>query len=125
MIYDTCNYGVSTSASNRRPRPMTGEPSVWRSGWELVAFEMLKMAIEDTKILIGYGLIDREGQLRGWPINKHGEHMTIATMSGPLDHAMLREFWNDPEQGQTWCDLCGFPLPAADVWANLLKRYAR
>jgi hypothetical protein len=136
MIFDlTSGDQVSASNMNGRSRASTGSKSRARSGWELAGWALLELAIDDTKILCRYGLIDAEGELKPWPKVKkrdtrkpdtwQWEPMRIACMCDPLDHARLREFWLDPMQGQTWCDLVGCKLPAKDIWAGILKHHAK
>jgi hypothetical protein len=120
---------------NRRSHAVTGSKSPVRNGWELAGWAMLELAVDDTKILCRYGLFTAEGELRAWPKVKkrdtrkpdtwQWEPMRIACMCDPLEHARLREFWLDPEQGQTWCDLVGCKLPAKDIWAGILKNHAK
>jgi hypothetical protein len=123
---------VASSGCNGRPVMRTGEQSNAHTPEELVAWAMLKLAIEDTAILARYGLIDRRGECKPWPMvwrregaKQYQDHMTIACMYGPLDHVALKEFWLDPTQAQLWCDLVGFRMPAAEVWANILKENAK
>jgi hypothetical protein len=42
-------------------------------------------------------------------------------MEGPSDHALLKEFYNNSEQGQVWADLVGYKMPMRDVWRQTLK----
>jgi hypothetical protein len=134
MSYSLLNGDqVATENWNGRSRPATGSKSAERTPYELLAWAMLEMAIEDAVILCRYGLIDGQGELLTWPrvkrTDKEGHHhydpMTIATMNDPLDHARLREFWLDETQGQLWCDLCGCRLPARDIWKSILKNHAK
>ena len=129
---DHYQYSVAASGQNRRPHVATGEKSPERTPWELVAWAMLELAVEDTTILARYGLFTREGDLRAWPRKRtvrdgyvRCEPMTIACMKDVLEHARLREFWLDPTQGQHWCDLIGLKLPATDIWKNILKHHAK
>jgi len=124
---------VASSGYNRRPSMRTGEKSNAYTPWERVAWALLELAIEDTTILCRYGLIDRDGELKPWPVvekrdkkgHQNNQWMIIANMRDPMEHARLREFWNDPTQGQLWCDLCGCRLPARDIWQSILKNHAR
>ena len=123
---------VSASHHNGRSRAVTGRQTPERSGWELLAWEMLQQAVDDTKILCRYGLINRAGELREWPrvqVSRDGylrtEPMIIANFKDPLEHVRLREFWLDETQAQLWCDLCGWHLPARDTWNALLKNHAK
>jgi hypothetical protein len=126
---------VSTANHNGHSRACTGSKSPARSGWELAGWALLELAIDDTKILCRYGLIDAEGELKPWPkVRKRDtrkpdtwqwEPMRIACMCDPLEHARLREFWLDPMQGQAWCDLAGCKLPAKDIWNGILKHHAK
>ncbi len=136
MIFDLCTgASMSSAGNNRRPMLATGSKSPVRDGWELLAWAMLELAIEDTAILCRYGLIDAEGELLAWPkIRKRDsrkaekwqwEPMRIANMSDGLDHGRLRDFWLEPDQAQVWCDLCGCRLPATDIWAGILKHHAK
>jgi len=133
MIHDlTSGENVSSSNWNGRSRAVTGSKSPERTPWELVAWAMLELAIEDTAILARYGLYTPEGECRAWPRKRtirdgyvRWEPMTIACMKDVLEHARLREFWLDPSQGQHWCDLIGCKLPAKDIWAGILKHHAK
>ncbi len=124
---------VGTANHNGRCRPATGDKSPERTGWELVAWALLEQAIDDTKILCGYGLINKEGELRPWPrapyVDAYGYQryapMTIAMMRDPNEHSRLRDFWLDPSQAQHWCDLCGCKLPAKDIWNGILRHHAQ
>ena len=129
---DHYQCSVAASGQNRRPHIATGDKSPERTPWELVAWAMLEMAVEDTTILARYGLFTREGKLRRWPRQRtdrdgyvRHEAMTIACMKDALEHARLREFWLDPTQGQHWCDLIGFKLPAREIWQSILKHHAQ
>jgi hypothetical protein len=132
MIADLFELGVGARSHNGRHSAATGSTTPERSGWELVAWQMLELAIEDTAILARYGLFTREGDLRAWPRKRtlrdgyvRWEPMTIACMKDVLEHARLREFWLDPSQGQHWCDLIGCKLPAKDIWKGILKHHAK
>jgi len=133
MSYSLLNGDqVATANWNGRSRPVTGSKSAERTPEELVAWAMLELAVEDTTILACYGLFTREGDLRAWPRKRtirdgyvRWEPMTIACMKDVLEHARLREFWLDPTQGQHWCDLIGFKLPATDIWKGILKHHAK
>lgn len=134
MIADlSYSEGISTVSSNGRYRAATGGKRPERTGWELIAWAMLELAIEDTTILARYGLITREGECKPWPMikrisregHKNTQAMIIATMRDPLDHIRLREFWQDPTQAQLWCDLCGCRLPAKDIWKSILENHAK
>ena len=132
MIADLFELGVGARSHNGRHSAATGSTTPERSGWELVAWQMLELAIEDTAILARYGLFTREGELRVWPRKRtirdgyvRWEPMTIACMKDVLEHARLREFWLDPSQGQHWCDLIGCKLPAKDIWKGILKHHAK
>lgn len=136
MIFDLCTgASMSSGGNNRRPILATGQKSIGCTPYERVAWAMLELAIDDTKILARYGLITRDGHLRDWPLVRRKdwrkaetwqlEPMRIACMTDPLDHARLREFWNDPTQAQVWCDLCGCKLPAKDIWKSILEHHAK
>jgi hypothetical protein len=132
MIADLFELGVGARCHNGRHSAATGSKTPERSGWELVAWQMLELAIEDTAILARYGLFTREGDLRAWPRKRtirdgyvRWEPMTIACMKDVLEHARLREFWLDASQGQHWCDLIGCKLPAKDIWKGILKHHAK
>lgn len=124
---------VSTINHNGHSRVVTGHKSPDRTPWELVAWALLEQAIDDTKILCGYGLINKDGELRPWPRVRYFDPqgyeryapMTIAMMRDPNEHSRLRDFWNDPTQAQHWCDLCGCNLPARDIWKGILKHHAQ
>ncbi len=123
---------VAASNRNGRSRAVTGQRTNEHTPFELVAWAMLEMAIEDTAILARYGLYTRKGDLRDWPRKRttrdgyvRYEPMTIACMHDVLDHARLREFWLDESQAQSWCDLCGCKLPAHDIWQGIIKNHAR
>jgi hypothetical protein len=133
MIADLFELGIGARSHNGRHAAATGSKSPVRSGWELLAWSLLELAIEDVAILARYGLITKDGECLPWPsvtrTNWRGEtqteHMTIACMCDPLDHARLREFWLDPMQAQHWCDLVGCKLPAKDIWNGILKNHAK
>lgn len=126
---------VANSGQNRRPHVATGHKTPQRSGYELLAWAMLELAIDDTKILCRYGLIDAEGELLAWPKVKkrdtrygdkwQWEPMRIAGMGDGLDHGRLRDFWQEKDQAQLWCDLIGCKLPAEDIWKSILKHHAK
>ena len=124
---------VSTANHNGCARVSSGSKTPERTGWELVAWALLEQAIDDTKILCGYGLINRDGELREWPRAPYKDGggyvryapMTIGGMREPFEHARLRDFWLDPTQGQHWCDLCACRLPARDIWNGILKHHAQ
>ena len=132
MIADLFQLGFGRS-HNGRAGAATGDKSPGCTPFERVAWAMLEMAIDDTKILCRYGLIKKDGELLDWPRvlrtdehgHRHRDPMTIATMQDPLEHARLREFWLDETQGQLWCDLCGCRLPARDIWKSILKHHAK
>ncbi len=134
MIFDL-SPSVASSGYNGRPAMRTGENSGRRSAEENLVYAMLLLAADDTGILCRYGLITREGKLRKWPkVRRHDwreggkvyyEHMIIACMHGPHDHARLREFWNDETQAQVWCDLVGWTMPAKDTWKRILNNHAK
>ena len=135
MIADLFELGIGARSHNGRHGAATGSKSPVRDGWELLAWAMLELAIEDTAILCRYGLFSAEGELRAWPkVKKRDtrkpdtwqcEPMRIANMSDGLDHGRLRDFWLEPDQAQVWCDLCGCRLPATDIWAGILKHHAK
>jgi len=132
MISDLFELGIGAQSHNRRHAAATGTKSPERNGYELIAWAMLEMAIEDTAILARYGLYTPEGECLAWPRKRtvrdgytRHEPMTIACMKDPLEHARLREFWLDETQAQSWCDLCGCNLPAKDIWAGILKHHAK
>jgi hypothetical protein len=133
MIHDLTNgENVSCANWNGRSRADTGSKSPERTPEELLVWAMLELAIDQTKILCRYGLINRHGDLREWPRKRefregHWRNIprVIATMNDPLDHWRLREFWNEPTQAQHWCDLVGFRVPAKDVWSGILKHHAK
>lgn len=134
MIFDlTSGDAVSTANHNGHSRASTGSKSRARSGWELLGWALLELAIDDVAILARYGLITKDGECLPWPTvtrtNWRGEtqieHMTIACMSHPHSHFRLKEFWHDPEQGQHWCDLVGCKLPAREIWEAVLKNHAK
>lgn len=124
---------VATQNHNGHARAGTGHKWSERTPEELIAWALLEQAIDDTKILCGYGLINRVGELREWPRVPYKDGggyirfaaMIIGGMRDPFDHARLREFWTDPTQGQHWCDLCGCKLPARDIWKGILKHHAQ
>lgn len=126
---------ISSSTHNGRSHAFVEGQDDNFSPEEKITWAMLKHAVEETKILCRYGLITRQGELREWPMVRkrdvrkpdtwQREPMTIATMRDPLDHARLREFWNDPTQAQVWCDLCGCKLPAKDIWKSILENHAK
>lgn len=123
--------GVANRGCNGRPAAATGAKSIGCTPFERVAWAMLELAIDDTKLLCRYGLITRSGDLRQWPMvaryesPNHREPMIIANMRDPNDHARLREFWLDETQAQLWCDLCGCRLPAKDIWKSILENHAK
>jgi hypothetical protein len=136
VIFDLCTgASMSSAGNNRRPMLATGGKTPVRDGWELLAWAMLELAIEDTAILCRYGLIDSEGELLAWPkVRKRDvrkpdtyqwEPMRIANMNDGLDHGRLRDFWLEPDQAQVWCDLCGCRLPAKDIWKSILENHAK
>jgi hypothetical protein len=124
---------IANSGQNRRPHVATGSKTPERTPWELLAWSLLELAIEDVAILARYGLITKDGDCLPWPsvtrTNWRGEtqteHMTIACMSHPHSHHRLKEFWHDPEQGQHWCDLVGCRLPAHEIWQSILTHHAK
>jgi len=124
---------VAASGYNGKPLMRAGEKSPVYTPWEKVAWALLELAIEDTTILCRYGLIDRDGELKPWPCvkkrDKNGHNnnqwLIIANMRDPMEHTRVREFWNDPTQGQLWCDLCGCRLPATDIWKSILRHHAK
>jgi hypothetical protein len=134
VIFDLCTgASMSSAGNNRRPILAAGRKSPVRSGWELLGWSLLELAIEDVAILARYGLITKDGECLPWPsvtrTNWRGEtqteHMTIACMTHPHSHFRLKDFWHDPEQGQHWCDLVGCKLPATDIWNGILKNHAK
>ena len=132
MIADLFQVGVGARCHNGRHSAATGDKSPERTPEELIAWAMLELAVQDTTILARYGLFTREGDLRDWPRKRtvgdgyvRWEPLTIACMKDVLEHARLREFWLDPTQGQHWCDLIGFKLPATDIWRGILKHHAK
>ena len=134
VIFDLCTgASMSSAGNNRRPILAAGRKSPVRSGWELLGWSLLELAIEDVAILARYGLITKDGECLPWPsvtrTNWRGEtqteHMTIACMTHPHSHFRLKDFWHDLEQGQHWCDLVGCKLPAKDIWKSILKHHAK
>ena len=134
MIHDLCTgASMSNAGNNRRPILATGRKTTERTPWELLAWSLLELAIEDVAILARYGLITKDGECLPWPsvtrTNWRGEtqteHMTIACMSHPHSHHRLKEFWHDRQQGQHWCDLVGCRLPASEICDNVLKNHAK
>jgi len=123
---------VATANWNGRSRAVTGAKSPETEPAKTLLLEMLLLAITDAKIFCRYGIICRNGELRQWPMVKtfrdgyaRLEPMNIAGMSDPLEHVRLRDFWNDPAQGQYCCDLVGFGVPAKEVWRGILENHAK
>jgi hypothetical protein len=134
MIHDLCTgASMSNAGNNRRPMLATGRKTPERTPWELLAWSLLELAIEDVAILARYGLITKDGECLPWPSvtrtnwrgERQTEHMTIACMNHPHSHHRLKEFWHDQQQGQHWCDLVGCRLPAHEIWDNVLKNHAK
>lgn len=134
MIFDlTSGENVSCRNYNGRSHAVTGDKTPERTPWERVAWALLELAVDDTKILCRYGLIKSNGDLRDWPLVKkkskqghsNNQWRIIASMRDPMTHARLREFWLDPTQAQLWCDLIGCKLPAKDIWNGILKHHAK
>ena len=98
-------------------------------GFVDVAWALLEQAGHDLATLCRWGLITPTGRIMPWPRctrrNRDGsvQHhfYPVANMHGPTDHALLKDFYNDPTQGQMWADLVGYSMPMKDAWKATLK----
>lgn len=94
-----------------------------------IALKVLRQAVDDLKIICGYGLITRAGRCKPWPRAKrglgremrHGDFMVIAGMGHPHDHKRLRDWFLLPEHGQLWCDLVGWRMPCAEIFWHIVR----
>jgi hypothetical protein len=99
------------------------------SGFVDLAWALLEQAGEDLATLCRWGLITPTGRCMPWPRctrqNRDGTFQRhfypVANMHGPRDHSALKEFYNDPKQGQVWADLVGYTMPMREVWTQTLK----
>jgi hypothetical protein len=97
-------------------------------GYVDLAWAMLEQSGHDLATLCRWGLITPTGRCMPWPrcrrrnLDGSIQHhfYPVANMHGPNDHAMLKEFYNDTRQGQTWADLVGYTLPMPEVWTKTL-----
>jgi hypothetical protein len=98
-------------------------------GFVECAWAILEQAGEDLATLCRWGIITPTGRCMPWPRcmrrNPDGslqhQFYPVSTMEGPSDHALLKEFYNNSEQGQVWADLVGYKMPMRDVWKQTLK----
>jgi hypothetical protein len=94
-----------------------------------VGIKVLRQAVDDLKILCGYGLITRKGRCKPWPLSnrgkcrkmRHGDYMVIAGMGHPLEHERLRDWFLNAEHGQLWCDLIGWRMPCAEIFWHIVR----
>ena len=86
-------------------------------------------ALDEIKLLGGYGLITRDGELKEWPRmplregRKMREFRNIDGLTGPNDHYLLRQFFSDPDQAQEWLDLLNFSTPAKELWLMAVREH--
>lgn len=91
--------------------------------------KVLRQAVDDLKILCGYGLITRGGRCKPWPRvkraqrngNKDEEWMIIAGMRDPFEHEKLRDWFLLKDHGQLWCDLIGWRIPCAEIFWHIVR----
>jgi hypothetical protein len=137
MISDLSGYAAS--GHNGRPaRAVGGSKTPERSGWELLAWAILEQAVDDLALFARYGIVTTRGKCLPWPhemkrITKYGPQgklgtywhkvpRNIATSKGPNDHKELRA-WFLSEHAQSFCDLIGCKLPAAEIFASTIKNH--
>lgn len=119
------------TAHNHRWMPQLEEAEESASPEQHVALKVLRQAVDDLKILCGYGLITRTGRCKPWPLAKrglgremrHGDFMVIAGMGHPDDHKRLRDWFMLPEHGQLWCDLIGWRMPCNEIFWTIVRKW--
>lgn len=119
------------TARNNRWSPQLEEAEEAMSPEQHVGIKVLRQAVDDLKILCGYGLITCTGRCKPWPLSargksremRHGDHMVIAGMGNKNDHRRLRDWFLLPEHGQLWCDLIGWRMPCAEIFWHIVKKW--
>ena len=131
--------GLTGLAINGKPIMRTGDNSPELSGYELLAWEMLRQAAADLGTFVRYGLITPQGQCRPWPFvmqrrmkrsKKNGwqyfnyrQRANICCSQGPHEHRQLVA-WFLSEDAQTLCDLVGFNLDPQEIFTRTIKNHA-
>ena len=131
--------GLTGLAMNGKPIMRTGDNSPELSGYELLAWEMLRQAAADLGTFVRYGLITPQGQCRPWPFvmqrrmkrsKKNGwqyfnyrQRANICCSQGPHEHRQLVA-WFLSEDAQTLCDLVGFNLDPQEIFTRTIKNHA-
>ena len=121
---------IGTTSYNGRFRAITGESGDNDSAEVRVGKQALLQAVNDLKILCGYGLVTREGRCKPWPKlprtdnrgHSHSYFMNIAGMRDPNDHRKLRKFFLDGV-GQQLCDWVNFRCPAPEIFWRIVRKH--
>ena len=137
MISDISDICVA-SHNGKPSRSVGGDPSLDRSGWELLAWAILEQAVADLVLFARFGIITTSGKCLPWPttmkrITKYGPSgklctywhrvpRNLATAKGPNEHRELKA-WFLSDHAQSFCDLIGCKLPAKEIFHNTLKTH--
>jgi hypothetical protein len=131
--------GLTGLAINGKPIMRTGRNFPELSGYELLAWEMLRQAAADLATFVRYGLITPQGECRPWPFvmqrrmkrsKKNGwqyfnyrQRANICCSQGPHEHRQLVA-WFLSEDAQTLCDLVGFNLDPQEIFTRTIKNHS-
>jgi hypothetical protein len=121
---------MQTARNNRWMPQLSDDICGAQTPEQHVAMKVLKQAVDDLRILCGYGLITKAGKCKRWPRAKrsmgrdprHGDFMIIAGMKHPLDHKKLRDWFLALDQGQILCDLIGWRMPCAEIFWHIVRK---
>jgi hypothetical protein len=122
---------IGTVSINGRFRARSGEEPMALTAEQHVGLRVLKQAVDDLKILCGYGLITRTGKCNKWPKvmrvkvrgEKHGDYICIAGLRDPHSHEKLCAWFLTKDNGQLWCDLIGWKMPCADIFWTIVRKW--
>ena len=130
--------GLTGSSCNGKPTMRTGEKSLERSGYELLAWAILEQAVDDLATFARYGLITPEGNCRPWPYQmrrrfkmhagklecfNHKSRAQICCSTGPHEHRQLRA-WFLSDEAQIFADLIGCRLDPAEIFHSTIANHA-
>lgn len=127
------SYGSITH--NGRVKPANEAKTPERSGWELLAWAILKQAVDDLVIFARWGLLDAKGGCLPWPttvkrrVKREGKGWRVshdripASIAGtrqPNEHRKLKA-WFLSAEAETFCDLIGCNLVPKEIFFTTLK----
>ena len=128
MICDL-EHGFGASSHNGRLRVAFTDKTPERSPYELLAWAILEQAVDDLVTYCRYGIVTTDGRCLPWPAERHFQQgywvrlpKTIAASRGPFDHAQLCA-WFLSAEADTFCDLIGCKLPAAEIFWSTVKHH--